>query len=156
MNETSRPENALCLLVSRITAQLRTAIEHDLSEFGVTARQLPVMVLTHTGRANRPSELAQLIGIDRGAVTRLVDRLVEKGLVRRADDPGDLRAARIELTERGRTLVPVLRAIVEARYEATLAHLEPDERGLLLSMLTRLDRALAPDTAVVRKAGAGG
>ena len=142
MDEPAVSENALCLLLSRITSALYTAIGHDLAEFGVTAHQWPVLVLTHEGRANRPSELARLIGIDRGAVTRLVDRLVDKGLVERIDDPGDLRAARIELTERGKTLVPVLMNIVAARYDATLAHLDPAERSPITNMLERLDQSL--------------
>lgn len=147
MNEPRASEKALCLLFSRITAALYTALDHDLAEFGVTAHQWPVLVLAHEERANRPSEIARLIGIDRGAVTRLVDRLVTKGLVERIDDPGDLRAARVELTERGRMLVPVLSTIVSARYDATLAHLDPVERAPMTDMLTRLDGALAVNGA---------
>ena len=150
MTNPSAPENVLCLLFSRITAALRIAIEHDLAEFGVTAHQWPVLLLTHSGRASRPSEIATLIGIDRGAVTRLVDRLEEKGLVTRADDPGDLRAARILLTERGATLVPLLQSIVNARYEATLAHLEPADRERMMAMLTRLDGAIGPGSETAK------
>lgn len=151
MNEPGVSENALCLLFSRITAALYTAIDRDLAEFGVTSHQWPVLVLTYEERANRPSELARLIGIDRGAVTRLVDRLVDKGLVERIDDPGDLRAARVELTERGRTLVPVLANIVAARYDATLAHLDPAERDPITSMLSRLDQSLLTNGAEHKK-----
>lgn len=147
MNEPRASENALCLLFSRITAALYTALDHDLAEFGVTAHQWPVLVLAFEERANRPSEIARLIGIDRGAVTRLVDRLVQKGLVERVDDPGDLRAARVVLTDRGRGLVPVLSSIVSARYDATLAHLEPGERTPITEMLTRLDASLSPNGA---------
>jgi DNA-binding MarR family transcriptional regulator len=128
----------LGFLLSRAATALRTQIEHDLSEFAVTANQYPVLLLIHAGIASRPSEMAALLGIDRGAVTRLVDRLADKGLVARLDDPGDLRAAKVVLTERAKTLVPVLTTIAAARNEAALAHFSDDEKRHLLVMLRRL------------------
>jgi len=139
----------LGFLLGRAATALRTQIEHDLSEFGVTANQFPVLLLVHAGVADRPSEMAAQLGIDRGAVTRLLDRLTEKGLVSRLDDPGDLRAAKVVLTERARTLVPVLTTITTARNEAALAHFGEDERRHLLVMLRRL-------VAEVESASAGG
>lgn len=134
--------DSIGFLTGRIATALRTELEHDLSEFGVTANQWPVLLLIHHGRASRPSEIAEMLGIDRGAATRLIDRLEQKGVVSRFDDPGDLRAAKVQLTERGRTLTPVLETIVQARNEAALAEIDPAERAVFLKALKKLDAAL--------------
>lgn len=126
---------SLGFLVNRVASVIRAGFEHELAPHGVTAKQWPVLRLALELDHPRPSEMAEAMGIDRGAVTRLIDRLVEKGLVVRAGDPTDLRAARVELTEKGRTLVPVLAKIAHTRNEAAVRDLKPSERTALIRSL---------------------
>jgi DNA-binding MarR family transcriptional regulator len=59
-------------------------------------------------RADTPSAICELLEYDRGAMTRMIDRLEEKGLLRRVPDEGDRRTIRLELTKEGEALFPKL------------------------------------------------
>jgi DNA-binding MarR family transcriptional regulator len=51
------------------------------------------------GTAARPRELAALLGVTAAAATIIIDRLVQRGLARRMQDPDDRRARILSLTE---------------------------------------------------------
>jgi DNA-binding MarR family transcriptional regulator len=53
----------------------------------------------------RINELARFVGLTQPAITTVVNSLEQRGLTRREPDPGDGRAVRIRLTERGRALI---------------------------------------------------
>lgn len=130
--------DSLGFLMNRVAGAIRTAFEHELAPHGVTVQQWLILRLAEELDRPRPSEMAETLGIDRGAVTRLIDRLVEKGLVERAGDPTDLRAARVRLTETGRALVPIIRKIARERNELAQAILAPHERTALIGYLKRM------------------
>lgn len=74
---------------------------------GLTAAQFNVLNLLSApeltdGLSQR--ELADRLVVDRSNVTGLVDRMEAAGWVRRADDPGDRRVYRVQLTAAGRKL----------------------------------------------------
>jgi DNA-binding MarR family transcriptional regulator len=53
----------------------------------------------------RITELARFVGLTQPGITTVVNSLEQRGLTRREPDPGDGRAVRIRLTERGRALI---------------------------------------------------
>lgn len=81
------------------------------------------------------SALVNALGMTKGAVTKVVDRLVHKGLVARAPDPTDGRIQRVALTRAGRGLVPKLAALADANDEHFFGHLSPQERRALVKTL---------------------
>jgi len=86
----------------------------------------------------RVSELAQLLGVDTSTMSRHVKTLERSGLVVRAGDPSDGRAARVGLTAAG---VEVLRLLGEARHQyftELLAGWSDADRSALAPLLTRL------------------
>ncbi|MEI9936022.1 MAG: MarR family winged helix-turn-helix transcriptional regulator [Pseudomonadota bacterium] len=82
-----------------------------------------------------PSRLAERMGMTRGAISKLSDRLVAKSLVKRADDRSDGRAHTLALTPAGRALVPKLAALADANDAEFFDHLTPKERAALLRVL---------------------
>ena len=86
----------------------------------------------------RVSELAQFLGVDTSTMSRHVKTLERGGLVVRAEDPLDGRAARVGLTPAG---VEVLRLLGEARHRyftELLAGWTEGEREVLAPLLGRL------------------
>lgn len=81
--------------------------------------------------------VAQHMAIDPGAVSRLVDRLVAKDLIRREPDPGSRRTVLLVLTDEGRALVPVL-AASPARTTPTSSARSKSQRDQLESWIRRL------------------
>ncbi|HET7757895.1 MAG TPA: MarR family transcriptional regulator, partial [Steroidobacteraceae bacterium] len=57
------------------------------------------------------SDLCKGISYDAGAMTRMLDRLEAKGLIRRRRSPEDRRLVHLELTEEGRAAYPRMREI---------------------------------------------
>jgi DNA-binding MarR family transcriptional regulator len=68
----------------------------------VSIREYDVLyTLAKCGEPIRPSELHRDVLLSQPALSRMVDRLVERGLVQRTKDPDDRRSVRLSLTERG-------------------------------------------------------
>ncbi len=91
-----------------------------------------------------PSRLAERMGMTRGAITKLADRLIGKSLLVRAADPADGRAQTLALTPAGRALVPGLAALADANDAEFFDHLAPDDRAALLRILRRIVRKTRP------------
>ncbi|NUP27708.1 MAG: winged helix-turn-helix transcriptional regulator [Nocardia sp.] len=71
---------------------------------GLTMREYDVLyTLSKCPEPIRPAELNRHVLLTQPALSRMVDRLVERGLVQRTPDPHDGRGVRLSLTTEGRT-----------------------------------------------------
>lgn len=84
--------------------------------------------------------LTQALGMTKGAVSKVVARLEDKGLVARAGAPSDARSHTLSLTPAGRALVPVLAAKADANDEKFFGHLPAAERQRLARLLQEMVR----------------
>lgn len=107
----------------------------------VTAAEWVVMRGLFGRPPTAPSRLAQQVGITRGAVTKLADRLLEKSLVARRADSGDGRAQTLALTSRGNKLVPELAALADQNDSELFGCLTALERKTLGQLLKKLVEA---------------
>jgi DNA-binding MarR family transcriptional regulator len=86
-------------------------------------------------------ELAAAVGVDNGALSRMVERLSQKGLIVREDDPNSRRTVRLRLSDAGKQLVPVLAKEADENDEAFFGVIgEAERRQLLETMRTLLTR----------------
>ncbi len=88
-----------------------------------------------------PSVIAARIGMTRGAITKIVDRLLDKNLVTRRESSGDRRYQEIALTAAGRRLVPSLAALADQNDEEFFHPLSKKERDKLIFTLQKLVQA---------------
>jgi DNA-binding MarR family transcriptional regulator len=102
---------------------------------GVTVAEWVLMRQLLQEEALAPSRLAERMGMTRGAITKLADRLIAKSLLTRKADPGDGRAQTLALTVEGRRLVPELAALADAIDAEFFDHLAPKDRAALLRIL---------------------
>jgi DNA-binding MarR family transcriptional regulator len=84
------------------------------------------------------NELAAVVGVDTGALSRMVERLSQKGLVVRETDPANRRAVRLRLTDGGRALVPVLAEEADRNDEAFFGVVGDAERRQFLETVKTL------------------
>lgn len=82
-----------------------------------------------------PSVLAERLGMTRGGITKLADRLIDRSLLARAADPRDGRAQLLRLTPAGRALVPKLAALADHNDAEFFDHLSARDRAALLRIL---------------------
>ena len=78
-----------------------------------------------------PSLLAERIGMTRGAITKIADRLIAKSLAIRIASEDDGRSQMLALTRQGRALVPKLAAIADRNDAEFFGHLAPKERAVI-------------------------
>jgi DNA-binding MarR family transcriptional regulator len=109
-----------------------------LANTGVTVAEWVILrELFDTGETS-PSRLAASSGLTRGAVSKLVDRLLHKHLVSRAEADEDRRFQDVKLTAAGRALVPRLAAIADRNDEEFFSDLSTKEQEALVATLKKL------------------
>jgi DNA-binding MarR family transcriptional regulator len=100
----------------------RISERHDLTP--VQARLLCTLAAGPRGMA----ELARYFGVEKAALTGLVDRVERRGLAKRSPVPGDRRALRVTPTDTGRQTAAAFHAEVNAELSHLLALLAPHDR----------------------------
>jgi DNA-binding MarR family transcriptional regulator len=121
------------------TARLyRRAFNARVRDSGITALQWRLITYLKRHEGIRQGPLAELIEVEPITLSRMVDRLVEAGLVERRADPADRRAWRLYLTTRAADLLGGIRSVVEALNDEALEGLSPAERDQLLDLVARV------------------
>ena len=105
---------------------------------GVTVAEWVLMRQLLDDEPVAPSRLADRMGMTRGAISRLADRLIAKSLLVRSADPQDGRAHTLSLTRAGRSLVPKLAALADANDAEFFDHLTSKDRAALLRALQEI------------------
>lgn len=105
---------------------------------GVTVAEWVFLRVLYDADWVAPSSVAQHMGMTRGAISKLADRLLQKGLVQRQANPDDRRAHTLALTPAGRRLVPRLAALADANDASLFGVLTPDERRRLETLLRKI------------------
>jgi len=83
--------------------------------------------------------LATREGVTQPAMTQLIARLQDAGLVERAADPADGRVVQVRITADGRAMLARRRAVRADRLAGLLDRLSPDERDALAAALPAMD-----------------
>jgi len=125
-------------------ATVLAQIELELAGVGdLTIGELDVLHhLSLHGGPLRMSELAELTHASRSGLTRRVDRLVDRGLVERADVPEDRRGAYAVLTEGGRTRHDeIMPHHINTVRDVFMSVLRDDELEVLAGALERMSEA---------------
>jgi len=118
-----------------VSNHVSQAFARKVEARGVTVAEWVVMRDLFDAEAMAPSRLAARIGMTRGAITKLADRLVAKELMTRTADPTDGRAQTLALTPAGRALVPELAALADANDSEFFGALTPEDRAALTRIL---------------------
>jgi DNA-binding MarR family transcriptional regulator len=101
---TFRSREAVGALIGLARKALAREYERALAPLDLTIAQALAIVFLADGHAGTAAEIGRLLSHDAGAMTRLIDRLEERGLVRRVPRERDRRATDLELTRDGRRL----------------------------------------------------
>jgi DNA-binding MarR family transcriptional regulator len=101
------PKASIGGLLSRVKMKLFDALEGQLEPLGITAAQYVILVNLASG-VDSASGLCRSVSYDPGAMTRMIDRLEKKRLVKRVPCAEDRRVVKLALTEEGRAVYPRL------------------------------------------------
>jgi DNA-binding MarR family transcriptional regulator len=121
-----------------VSNHVSSAFAGKLADQGVTVAEWSLMRALYGKEPTPPSRLADEMGLTRGAITKLADRLIAKALVLREASLEDGRAQTLALTGRGLALVPDLAALADRNDAEFFDGLTEDERATLARLLRRV------------------
>lgn len=101
----------------------------------VTLPQFRALVLVSDGRATAPGDLAAALGVHPSNATRVVDRMVAKGLLERTPATDDRRVVTLTLGPKGRSALRRVTARRQAEVEAVLGAMDPDRAVMVAEAL---------------------
>jgi DNA-binding MarR family transcriptional regulator len=116
--ESYQPRKGVGHLLNRVRTEMLLALDKalasdpELAALELSAAQF--IVIATLALAETPksaSDLCKGISYDAGAMTRMIDRLEGKGLIRRNRRPDDRRVVYIELTEEGTRAFPRMKVL---------------------------------------------
>jgi DNA-binding MarR family transcriptional regulator len=128
----------LGFLVTGVRNAIWSSIERELQPLDITAAQFVVFNTIAKGRGSTIGDLCRVLGYDSGAMTRLLDRIESKGLVRRVANPDDRRSYLVELTEQSAAVVPKARRQVQAVFGELLQGFDERAAAALKASLEKI------------------
>lgn len=132
------PEDSVGMLIGMVRSQLMAALDEELADLGLTGAQLPVLHwVCHADEATAAT-LCRRIGADTGSMTRMLDRLEEKGFIRRIRNANDRRVMNVELTAAGKALRPMITPRVVKVLNRNLAGFSRRDLDHLKDLLRRI------------------
>jgi len=137
--ELSSLESHLGYWLRYVSNHVSHAFALKLAAVGVTVAEW--VVLRELYDAERPpSALADRLGMTRGAISKLADRLIAKELIVRRATTGDRRFQSLSLTRQGRAITPKLAALADQNDEEFFAALDIETRATIAAAMKAIVR----------------
>lgn len=132
-------------LTSNVNYLLRRAHTHAdrlfgeaMSDLGITPRQAALLYAVGHHEGGNISTLVRLTGMDRGTLSEMTPRLVQRGLLSRTRAKGDGRAKSLYLSPEGAAIVRRVTERTQDLQAKVLENLPPEYHELLIKMLSLL------------------
>jgi len=137
MNKHTYPRR-VARLISRAQKTLEGELDIKLAPFDITAAQYVVLSTLHSGRANIAAQICKELSYSPGAMTRMLNRLEQKGMIQKAPSIDNRRTVQLELTEAGRRLFPSLLEASGIVIEQYFGHFSAQELAAFESLLLKM------------------
>lgn len=133
-----RPDQSVGYLMRKVLSSILSRADLQLASHDLTYVQwLPLYKLA-MDEGNTVASLARDLAIDPGAMTRSLDRLEAKGLVRRERSTEDRRVVHLRLTDDGRAVAGKVPAVLAEVLNSHLRGFSTEEWQLMLQFLNRM------------------
>lgn len=121
-----------------VSNHVSQAFTRKVEACGVTVAEWVLLRELLDTQPAAPSELAERLGMTRGAISKLVERLLQKELVARTLSETDRRRQSVSLTPAGRKLVPILAQLADDNDREFFGHWPETQRTELTRLLQEL------------------
>jgi DNA-binding MarR family transcriptional regulator len=132
------------LLVTIVRKKIYQLTATRLEPYQLTSQQFWVILLLEERQVASVGDISKIVGVDKAAASRIVEKLTERELVTNARSTEDRRRLGLELTEKGRKEAARLNQFADKLVTDIEQGLAPDERvqlhSLLRKMLINLER----------------
>lgn len=124
----------------------RERMDARLSRYDMTPAQTHTLIYLCSQDASVPQrEVVEHLRVKPSTVNGILDRMEEKGIIRRTADKNDQRQKRVSATEKGRELKALVQNAFQDAEAAMARGLRPDEVEALRSLLSRVIENLEED-----------
>lgn len=122
-----------------VSNQVSHSFARKVEESGVTVAEWVILRELYENKVDvAPSVVAKNAKLSRGAVSKLIERLVTKKLVDRKESFDDRRYQTVKLTKSGELLVPKLSKLADQNDEEFFGELTKLEKSSLLKTLKKI------------------
>ena len=128
------------LFVAQI--RLKAGLGRAMRPYEITPEQFAILSLLHGQDGLLQREIADLLIKDRPNITRILERLENKGMIRRRTDREDRRAVRVHITATGRKICPKLEQIATEYRRQAYSGLSHAQQQQLKAMLHQISENL--------------
>jgi DNA-binding MarR family transcriptional regulator len=118
-----------------VSNHVSRTFELKVEEHGVSVAEWVLLRQLFDLCEAHPSQLAETLGMTRGAISKIVDKLSAKGHVQRVAAQDDRRYQTVKLSPSGRKLVPTLAALADQNDAEFFGHLSATDRAALIGTL---------------------
>ena len=130
----------LTFRLSRLQANLNAQAADLLRRHGsVPLAHWRVLLILHDNLATTQKEIVERAEFDKGQVSRIVERLVNEGLLVSESDSEDKRVLNLHLTNAGREMMSRLIPVMRQRRSHLISPFSDEELATLFDFLDRLD-----------------
>lgn len=136
--QSLRAEDSIGLLSKRAMQSIVLQVDRRLAPHDLTHAQWVPLYKLAKGDCSTMAELARDVALDPAAMTRALDRLEAKGLLKRVRSTEDRRVVKLALTEEGERVAELVPAVLAEVFNAHLAGFTKAEWTTLVSLLQRL------------------
>lgn len=131
-------EQHLGYLLRRVSNRVSSAFARALQEKQISVAEWVVLAQIQAAPSIRPADLSSAIGMTRGAVSKIVEKLEAKDWIVRTAVPEDGRSQTLSLTRHGRRILPQLLRMADRNDELFFDCLKPGEKQTLRGILNKL------------------
>lgn len=125
-------------LICKTAIRFKCQMGRRLKDFDITPEQWGVISMLWEEDGITQKELSSRIVKDQPNTTRILDKLEQKGIIRRADNTEDRRAFLIYLTDEGRKMRDELFPVITRLRQDTCMDFTKEEVDALMNMLDRI------------------
>ena len=119
----------------QVSNHVSHAFARKLAARDVTVAEWAVMRVLYGRKPTSPSQLADDMTLTRGAISKLADRLINKELIAKQQNPNDGRAHKLKLTRLGMSMVPELAALADQNETECFGQMSDTDRQALERIL---------------------
>ena len=146
----------LGMLLLWLADDMQDSVNADLEEFGITENKLGMLIILYLAasefnRSVTPSELADLVGVERASVTGILDWLEQRKFIVRKPESSDRRKIHVTLSNSGKAR---FHRILKGYWEACdriSRHLTASEQATFEKLTTKLLKGIKVDQKKKKK-----
>ncbi|MFM8746278.1 MAG: MarR family winged helix-turn-helix transcriptional regulator [Aestuariivirga sp.] len=131
-------------LLNRIAAIWNAELADELRKFDLTTPQMRALAVLGINSGLTINELSTLTVTEQSTMSRSLDTLESRGLVRRKPRASDLRVREVEITAAGRALFDTFWPLMFGRYQQMFRGISEDDFSQLVATLQRILRNIRP------------